>query len=227
MLTKLFGSNARAKLLKTFLFNPEERYYIRQLSRDLELQVNSVRRELENLESFGLLISEIVSAKLEKVQEAEKAIRDLNENINTEEITEEKEKPKTKAVGQDKKYFRINKTFPLFEDIKSLIVKSQSLYKDDFIQKLKEVGDIKLLVLTGVFVNKLDAVVDLFIVGEIDKEKLKETISGLEEELGREINFTVMEEKEFKYRRDIMDIFIYDLLDGDNFIVIDELGITK
>ena len=57
MLGKLFGSNARVKILKLFLLHPEKKFYIRELSRRLKLQVNSVRRELENLEKFGLLIS--------------------------------------------------------------------------------------------------------------------------------------------------------------------------
>ena len=59
MLGNLFGSNARVKILKLFLLHPEKKYYIRQLARDLDLQVNSVRRELDNLEKFGLLKSSI------------------------------------------------------------------------------------------------------------------------------------------------------------------------
>lgn len=58
MLEKLFGSVSRVKLLKIFLLNPDKKYYIRQLARDLKLQVNSVRRELSNLEEFGLLSSD-------------------------------------------------------------------------------------------------------------------------------------------------------------------------
>ena len=56
MLDKLFSSQARIKLLKLFLFSqPEEAFYVRQLSRQLNLQLNSVRRELANLEDIGLL----------------------------------------------------------------------------------------------------------------------------------------------------------------------------
>jgi DNA-binding transcriptional regulator YhcF (GntR family) len=55
MLEQIFGSKARVKILKTFLSKPEQKYYTRQLARDLELQVNSVRRELENLKKIGLI----------------------------------------------------------------------------------------------------------------------------------------------------------------------------
>ncbi|HEY5713880.1 MAG TPA: hypothetical protein VIT68_00850 [Candidatus Gracilibacteria bacterium] len=57
LLKKLFGSGARVKLLKQFLNNPEEEFFIRELTRILDEQINSLRRELENLENIGLLKS--------------------------------------------------------------------------------------------------------------------------------------------------------------------------
>ncbi|MBI4779271.1 hypothetical protein HY797_02355, partial [Candidatus Falkowbacteria bacterium] len=48
----------------------------------------------------------------------------------------------------------------------------------------------------------------------------------LEVELGKEINFTVFENQEFKYRRDITDIFLYGILDGRKLVVIDEVGLS-
>jgi len=204
MLSKLFGSNSRVKILKAFLFHPDERYYIRQLSRDLNLQVNSVRRELENLEDFGLLLSESGSG-------AE----------NQESLIPEKNSDR-----QEKKYFRVNKDFHLFEDIKGLIIKSQLLHKDDISKDLLKAGSIKLLVLTGVFVNDFKSRTDMLIVGKINKDRLLKIIRDLEKELGREVNFTLLSATEFKYRRDIADIFLYDLLEKEKIIVIDEIGIS-
>lgn len=57
MLKKIFGSGARVKLLQQFLNNPEEEFFIRELTRILDEQINSLRRELENLENIGLLKS--------------------------------------------------------------------------------------------------------------------------------------------------------------------------
>jgi len=57
MLKKLFGSGARVKLLQQFLENPGEEFFIRELTRILDEQINSLRRELENLEAIGLLKS--------------------------------------------------------------------------------------------------------------------------------------------------------------------------
>ncbi len=57
MLKKIFGSGARVKLLQQFLSNPGEEFFIRELTRILDEQINSLRRELENLERIGLLKS--------------------------------------------------------------------------------------------------------------------------------------------------------------------------
>ncbi len=54
-LEKLFGSKTRAKLLALFFENPEKSYYVREITRVIEEQINSVRRELNNLSALGLV----------------------------------------------------------------------------------------------------------------------------------------------------------------------------
>ena len=55
ILKALFSSQTRVKLLSTFLLHPDEEYYIRELTRLLHEQINSIRRELENLRRIGLV----------------------------------------------------------------------------------------------------------------------------------------------------------------------------
>jgi predicted transcriptional regulator len=55
MLKRLFTSNTRIKLLTVFLMNQNEEYFIRELTRKLDEQINSIRRELDNLKKMGLL----------------------------------------------------------------------------------------------------------------------------------------------------------------------------
>ncbi len=63
MLKALFSSNTRVKLLHTFLLNPDEEYFIRELTRKLDEQINSIRRELDNLKKIGLLKSKMRNRK--------------------------------------------------------------------------------------------------------------------------------------------------------------------
>ncbi|MEK7188963.1 MAG: winged helix-turn-helix domain-containing protein [Patescibacteria group bacterium] len=60
MLEHIFGSKVRVKLLKLFLAgaNDDRDYYIREIARMLSEHLNSVRRELENLEDIGLVVSQ-------------------------------------------------------------------------------------------------------------------------------------------------------------------------
>jgi predicted transcriptional regulator len=55
MLKRLFTSTTRVKLLTIFLLNPEQEFFIRELTRELNEQINSIRRELDNLKGLGLL----------------------------------------------------------------------------------------------------------------------------------------------------------------------------
>lgn len=55
ILKALFSSQTRVKLLSTFLLHPDQEYFIRELTRLLNEQINSIRRELENLRRVGLV----------------------------------------------------------------------------------------------------------------------------------------------------------------------------
>lgn len=61
---KLFGSKTRAKLLQLFFANPSKSFYIREMTRVIDEQINSVRRELSNLESIGVIKNESFDNKV-------------------------------------------------------------------------------------------------------------------------------------------------------------------
>ena len=63
-LEKLFGSKTRAKLLSLFFSNPTKSFYIREMTRVIDEQINSVRRELGNLESIGVIKNESFDNKV-------------------------------------------------------------------------------------------------------------------------------------------------------------------
>ena len=63
-LEKLFGSKTRAKLLKLFYESSEKSFYVRESTRVIEEQINSVRRELSNLESIGIIKNETYDNKV-------------------------------------------------------------------------------------------------------------------------------------------------------------------
>ncbi len=192
MLNQLFGSEARVKILNIFLTKPDGQYYLRQLARDLDLQVNSVRRELLNLEQIGLIIPIANEAK-----------------------------------NKEKKYYAVSRDFLLFNELKSLFIKSQLLSTKDFAQNVQKICTPKLLILTGFFVGNTESKTDLLIVGKVSKEKLIKLVKELEEAVAREINYTIMDEKEFLYRQEIFDVFLHQIMEGKKIIITDNLSYTN
>lgn len=184
MLERLFGSRTRVKLLRMLFSQPEKPYYIRELVRNIGEQINSVRRELNNLESLGIV----------------------------------------KSQSRDKKkYYLLDAQFILFPELQALIVKSRLTLDKEFIQGLKNVGKIEYFALTGFFVNDPQAQVDVFMVGTLNSKKLETLIDQLSKSFGTQIRFTAMTHDEYRYRKDVTDKFLYQLIDGKKIIVIDQL----
>lgn len=196
MLEQLFGSKSRVLLLRLFLNNPEKFFYVREISRNLNVHLNSIRRELENLKKIGI-ISSLTKTDLEK--EVGKKLRDK------------------------KKYFKLNTSFVFLDELRALLIKAQLILEQSLIEKVEKIGKVVFFVLSGIFVGRANAPVDLLVVGKINRQRLKRLIKGFEKELGQPINYTVMSKNDFGYRRDVTDKFIYDLLEGKNLVVIDKL----
>jgi len=177
MLKALFSSKTRIKLLTTFLLNPDEEYFIRELTRKLDEQINSIRRELDNLKKIGLLKS---------------------------------------RVKNRKKYYYVNKDFVIFNELKDILLKAMNT-DGDLIRQIGKIGEIDLLVLSGVFVGK-DSEVDLLIVGDVDKEKLQKLLAESSKS-GKDLKFTSMTKKDLLYRLEMKDRFIRNLVLDDKAIV--------
>lgn len=64
MVEQLFGSKTRVKLLQLFYSNPGRSFYVREITRKIDEQINSVRRELANLLSIGIISSDNTNNRL-------------------------------------------------------------------------------------------------------------------------------------------------------------------
>jgi len=64
LIDALFGSKTRVKLLHLFLNNPGKAFYVREITRLIDEQINSVRRELANMQAVGVITSDSADNKL-------------------------------------------------------------------------------------------------------------------------------------------------------------------
>lgn len=194
---QLFGSKTRARLLALFLENPEQSFFVRELTRKIDAQLNSVRRELQNLIELGLVI-------------------ETTDQVNS----------KSKALSERKKFYLANTNFLLFHDLRNLFRKIQILLKQSLVQEIQSRGDVDLLIFTGRFVDNPNVQTDILIVGSIDQKSLQKVVSEFETELGYEINYTLMPNEEFNYRRQITDRFLFSILEGEKVVMVDKLKVT-
>ncbi|MCA9375645.1 MAG: winged helix-turn-helix transcriptional regulator [Candidatus Doudnabacteria bacterium] len=186
-LDHLFSSKTRVKLLSLFLRNFQSEFYVRELTRKLKEQINSVRRELSNLEGIGLV---------------------------------------TATTRDRKKYYSVNTQHVLFKELRSLFLKAQAAPKEILGVRLQKVGTVSYAALSGFFTESSSSV-DLLIVGDVDRAKAKEFVQKLEEDQGREINYTIMPTSEYTYRRDLKDRFLLSVLDGKHMVLVDSEASPK
>lgn len=194
MLEHLFGSRTRVKLLSLFLNNPQEPLFVRELTRRISTQINAVRRELSNLVKFGL-------------------VREVKGN------SEDSKRP-----GLRRRYYQLNKVYPLLPEIKALITKAQVLVEHRMDRQLESIGHVKYAALMGSFLGLPNAPVDLFIVGTVHGATLRKLLSKLEQALGHEVNYTVLTLQEYLYRREMSDKFLTSILDAPKNVIVDRLA---
>ena len=170
MLEQLFGSKTRTKLLRLFLLNPDTAYFIRELTRKIDTQINSVRRELQNLVDCGIImtIDQPVSSK----KNTGKLMSKAKENGSSNEKELEK---------FAKKFFQVRRDFLLYTELKLLFSKSPLLLRDSFLKQLPNLGLVDYAIMTGFFTNRDDIPVDILIVGTVDKQKLSKLIQHFEQ----------------------------------------------
>ncbi len=194
-LEQLFGSQTRARLLGVFLLHPQDAFYVRELTRKIDAQLNSVRRELKNLMELGLVTERAATGKVGK------------------------------SLADKKKFYVVNAESMLFHDLRALFTKVQILLKQNLVEEIQSKGDLDYLVFTGRFVGNAEIPTDILIVGSLDPRELQSIVGAFEKELGHEINYTLLPKEEFLYRRQVMDRFLFSITEGQKIVMVNRLHI--
>ncbi len=127
-----------------------------------------------------------------------------------------------------KTFYQLNQDFNFYPELKNLIAKSNIYPQCQSLSKTAKIGNIKLAVISGVFINYNKSKADMIIVGDaVSKARLKNLMSSLEAEIGKEINFVLMTMDEFKYRLNMLDKFVLEFLEGPHEEVINKISGLK
>lgn len=195
MVEQLFGSKTRVKLLQLFMSNPNRSFYVREITRKVEEQINSVRRELSNLLSIGVITSDTSNNRLYyEVNQKFTYYEPLSQMFGGATI---KKKTAKKSVGvADESDASLEST-------------------------VRALGNVQLALLTGQFTRDETSGIDLLIVGDINKTKLENFIADLELSEKKEIRYVVFSETDFIYRKQINDRFTVTVLESKIQVLVD------
>jgi len=172
----LFGSKARARLIRFFILNPGAEFGTALIAEKTLISRTEVSREILRL------------AKMKMVVEHSR---------------------------KGKKTFSVNEEFPFYTELKSLVSKLNVHAQSQVFRKLKIIGEVKLILISGLFLNYPKSKVDMIlVVNNINRTKLKHAITHLEAEVGKEIRFVLMNSEELHYRLNMLDRFFIEFLEN-------------
>lgn len=194
MIDKLFGSKTRVKLLHLFMNHPGQSFYVREITRIIEEQINSVRRELSNMLEVGVITSDTADNKLYY------------------------------QVNQRYEYYTALRAIFAAEPIQSgqAISANADGVSDQHVAIIKEIPSLRLAIFSGVLIKGSVSPVDVLLVGNLSPAKVKAAMAMIEKLEGREINYTVLPYDEFYYRLSVRDKFISEVLSGKHSVAIDK-----
>ncbi|MBP7992864.1 MAG: hypothetical protein KAZ30_04440 [Candidatus Magasanikbacteria bacterium] len=200
MLEQLFGSKTRVKLLRALYRHPEKSYFVRELTRVLDAQINAVRREIEQLASIGLLLES------EEMQTADEQIQ---------------------AGSSLRKYYKLNKDCLIYNELQALLLKEQLSSEEDFVKELQngKVGEIEFLLMSGRFTHDEQAPSDVLVIGNVKEKVLAKMVAEYEVSFGFPIRYTAMTKQEFFDRRYVMDKFIFSLFEAKHVKVVNKFDL--
>ena len=208
MIENLFGSKTRYKLLQLFLSNPNRSFYVREITRKIDEQINSVRRELANLLSIGVIKSDSSNNRLYYEVDQDFSKYQSLVNLFSKSASTEESADTSKNIDIDK-----DKSLFVAGDTQKLASKERAL------------GNVSLVILGGIFTRDNRAPADLLIVGNVTPSSLKTYIDDLEATIDGEIRYTTLTDDEFAYRRQINDKFTNLMLSGKLVIKVDKNGL--
>lgn len=196
-LGKLFGSIAKIKVMKLFLFNGDSIFDRQDVAKRSKISSRASLQELTLLVKAGFL------KKKTFMKESGKSGR------------------KKRVQG-----FVLNQEFGYLEPLQTLLMYSAPMQNKEISKRLSGIGKVKAVVVSGIFIQDSESRLDMLVVGDdVSQNRLKNVISNMESEIGRELRFALLDTADFKYRQGVCDRLIRDVFEFPHRIVVDKVGI--
>ncbi len=112
------------------------------------------------------------------------------------------------------KLYKLNTKHPLYPELKGVVAKTLGL--EEMIRRaLTKLEGVKAACIYGSFARgqeRASSDIDLLLLGDVPEKPLIKAIKGLEEQLQREINYTLYSQAAWKKRKTAKDSFVMEVL---------------
>lgn len=214
MIEQLFGSKTRVKLLQLFMTNPNRSFYVREITRKIDEQINSVRRELANLLSVGIITSDTNNNRLYyEVDQKFEHYEALASIFGGKRIKKSSESKKNTV--------KESKNEPNNSSAETIKIEETA---NPLLDKFRKTGNLKIMLLCGQFTRDESSGADLLLVGDLNISKVEKAVSELEATENKEIRYAVFGLDEFMYRKQINDRFVTNLITSKKQVLLDSDG---
>lgn len=205
ILSKIFGSSQKVKIMRLFLFNPNEAFDNDLVKDKTQVSIATVRKMTKMFEKIGFLQKKTFKKKVKQ----------------------------SRGRGRDPKWIKrtvqgwaLNADFPYLGPLYKLLIGDEPFTSKEIMAKLSGVGKVSLVIIAGVFIQQGESRIDLLIVGDNLKPRaIARAVRNMESEIGKELSYAMFSETEFKYRLNVYDKLVRDLLDYPHEVVVDKLGL--
>lgn len=188
--------------MRLFLFNSDLYFSLADVTKRTKISIGAAKREVSLLEEIGF----ITVKKLASVKTGSK-------------------KEKKKKAPTKNSVWQLNPDFFFVEHLRSVFNADFLAGREDMAERFKNCGKVKMVVLSGLFVQDGGTRADILVVGDdLRRVAIEKIISIIESEIGREINYAILDTRDYLFRLTSSDHFVRDILDFPHKCLIDRLA---
>ena len=196
-LSILFGSQARVKLLRFFLFNPSKDFTFDEISRRARLVRRTARTEINALERAGVIKKKQIYQQLPGRAK------------------------KTRVHA-----YALDKNFPELQALQTFLFETAPINGKTVLRHLRKVGKLDFVCIAGVFLRDFERRLDILMsMPKLSEGKVENAVRALEAELGIEIRFSAFSSEDLLYRIGMYDKLTRDVFDYPHQILVDKVGV--
>lgn len=133
-----------------------------------------------------------------------------------------------RKTGKKHLQWTIDERFAYISPIQKLLLDTVFMSDEEIHRRFSGSGKLKLVIVSGVFVQDLESRLDLLIAGDhLKKHMVENAVKGIEAEIGKELTYAAFDVQELNYRLGMCDRLLRDVMESPHRALLDKIGFEK